>query len=531
MGKDTVVRLHQPEHGEDALSTMLRDGAQRLIAEALQAEFEEFLAQFVGRRDEFGRAAVVRNGFHPQREVLTGLGPVGVQVPKARSRTEEAAVFRSSLVPPYVRRSKSLDAALPWLYLHGISTGDMREALAALVGPEAKGLSAPVVARLKSRWSQEYQTWRRRKLGKDRWVYLWADGIYSGLRAEDERLCALVVIGVNERGKKQFLAIEDGMRESKTSWADVLRDLKRRGLIVAPKLGVGDGALGFWAALKEVFAETRQQKCWVHKTANVLNYLPRAVQPKAKAALHEIWMANGVRPVHCRLRREIPEGGRVLGQGSRRAAGVLRVPGRALGSHPYLERHRIDLRDGAAPNRSHEGITDSRWNAGDDLQARHERPGQLAQAARLPVARQSNRGRQVPRRNRGAEEEGSGNQPEKSAQQDRRLINFSNTRFDKSSLNPATVLTWCIRAPASCDRYRLRTLLVGVKGQCPVRTQFGEVDWREILSRLRAWGTQTPVKRLRRRPLAIGENTHHVRLEPWKLGAKGTQKLNQHVCR
>jgi len=292
MGKDTVVRLHQPEHGEDALSTMLREGAQRLIAEALQVEFEEFLARFAGKRDEFGRAAVVRNGFHPQREVLTGLGPVGVQVPKARSRTEEAAVFRSSLVPPYVRRAKSLDVALPWLYLHGISTGDMREALAALVGPEAKGLSAPVVARLKSRWSQEYQSWRRRKLGKDRWVYLWADGIYSGLRAEDERLCALVVIGVNERGKKQFLAIEDGMRESKTSWADVLRDLKRRGLVVAPKLGVGDGALGFWAALKEVFPETRQQKCWVHKTANVLNYLPRAVQPKAKAALHEIWMAE-----------------------------------------------------------------------------------------------------------------------------------------------------------------------------------------------------------------------------------------------
>jgi putative transposase len=291
MKKDTVVLLRQPE-GQDLLSTMLREGAQRLIGEALQVEFEEFLSRFAERHDGLGRAAVVRNGFLPQREVLTGLGPVGVQVPKARSRTEAAAVFRSSLVPPYVRRSRSLDAALPWLYLHGISTGDMREALAALVGPEAKGLSAPVVARLKSRWSQEYQAWRRQKLGKDRWVYLWADGIYSGLRAEDERLCALVVIGVNERGKKHFLAIEDGMRESKTSWADLLRDLKRRGLVVPPKLAVGDGALGFWAALEEVFPETRQQRCWVHKTANVLNYLPRSVQPKAKAALHEIWMAE-----------------------------------------------------------------------------------------------------------------------------------------------------------------------------------------------------------------------------------------------
>ena len=291
MSKDTVVRLRQPE-GQDLLSTMLRDGAQRLIAEAVQAELNEFLSQFTGERDELGRAAVVRNGFQPRREVLTGLGPIGVRVPKARSRTEEPAVFRSTLVPPYVRRAKSLDAALPWLYLHGVSTGDMREALAVLVGPEAKGLSAPVVSRLKSRWSQEYQTWRRQKLGKDRWVYLWVDGIYSGLRADDQRLCVLVVIGVNERGQKRFLAIEDGVRESKASWADVLRDLKKRGLVVPPKLAVGDGALGFWAALEEVFPETRQQRCWVHKTANILNYLPRSLQPKAKAALHEIWMAE-----------------------------------------------------------------------------------------------------------------------------------------------------------------------------------------------------------------------------------------------
>jgi putative transposase len=189
---------------------------------------------------------------------------VSVRLPKARSRTEQAAVFRSTLVPPYVRRAKSLDAALPWLYLHGVSTGDMREALAALVGPEAKGLSAPVVARLKRRWSQEYRAWRGHKLGKERWVYLWGDGIYSGLRADDQRLCVSVVIGVNERGQKRFLAIEDGMRESKASWAEVLRDLKKRGLFIAPRLAVGDGALGFWAALEEIYPETRQQRCWVH---------------------------------------------------------------------------------------------------------------------------------------------------------------------------------------------------------------------------------------------------------------------------
>ncbi len=291
MTKDTVVPLRQPEE-QDLLSSMLREGAQRLIAQALQAEFDEFMSRFVAQRDELGRAAVVRNGFQPEREVLTGLGAVGVRVPKARSRTEEAAVFRSTLVPPYVRRAKSLDAALPWLYLHGVSTGNMREALAVLVGRDAAGLSASVVARLKSRWMEEYRVWRRAKLGKERWVYLWFDGIYSGLRAEDQRLCVLVVIAVNERGQKRFLAIEDGMRESKASWAEVLRDLKRRGLLIPPKLAVGDGALGFWAALEEIFPDTRQQRCWVHKTANVLNYLPRSVQPRAKAALHEIWMAE-----------------------------------------------------------------------------------------------------------------------------------------------------------------------------------------------------------------------------------------------
>jgi len=292
MRKDTVVELRRPEQGRDLLTAMLQERAQRLVAEAVQVEFEEFLARFAGQRAEDGRAAVVRNGFQPERAVLTGIGPVGVRVPKARSRTEAPAVFRSHLVPPYVRRAKSLDTALPWLYLHGISTGDMREALAALVGAEAAGLSASVVARLKGRWAEEYRVWRRAKLGKERWVYLWADGIYSGLRGEDERLCALVVIGVNESGQKKFLAIEDGVRESTQSWREVLLELKRRGLEIPPRLAVGDGALGFWAALEELYPETRHQRCWKHKTMNVLNYLPRALQPKAKAALHEIWMAE-----------------------------------------------------------------------------------------------------------------------------------------------------------------------------------------------------------------------------------------------
>lgn len=292
MKEHSVVQFRKPEEVRDALRGLLQVGAQGLIAQAVQVELEEFLLQYAGARDESGRLAVVRNGFHPERSILTGIGPIAVRVPKVRSRTAAAAVFRSGLVPPYVRRARSVEVALPWLYLHGVSTGNMSEALGALVGPEAAGLSAAVVSRLKSRWAEEYQAWRRAQLGKERWVYVWADGIYSGLRAEDERLCALVVIGVNERGEKHFLAIEDGVRESKQSWRELLLDLKARGLEIPPRLAVGDGALGFWAALEEVYPATRQQRCWVHKVANVLNYLPKAVQPRAKAALQEIWMAE-----------------------------------------------------------------------------------------------------------------------------------------------------------------------------------------------------------------------------------------------
>ncbi len=263
-----------------------------MIQQAIEAELAEFLAGYAGQVDARGRRAVVRNGYLPEREILTGVGPVRVKVAKVRSRTGEPVVFRSSLVPPYVRKARRVEAALPWLYLKGIATGQMQEALEVLVGPEAKGLSASVISRLKREWEAEYAEWCCRDMGRDRWVYLWADGIYSGLRAESQRLCVLVVIGVNERGEKRFLAIEDGVRESTQSWREVLLDLKRRGLSVPPKLAVGDGALGFWAALSEVYPETRHQRCWVHKTMNVLNYLPKAVQPKVKKALQEIWMAE-----------------------------------------------------------------------------------------------------------------------------------------------------------------------------------------------------------------------------------------------
>lgn len=291
MGNDSRDDAQRPTGVDDVLTEVLRQGAQALIQHAVEAELAELLTHHTVQRDPKGRAGVVRNGYLPERAVLTGLGPVSVRVPKVRSRIEEPVTFHSRLVPPYVRRAKRMDAALPWLYLKGISTGQMQEALEVLVGPEAKGLSASVVSRLKGQWQGEYEAWRRRPLDGERWVYWWADGIYSGVRAERQRLCLLVIIGLDQQGRKHFVALEDGVRESTQSWRDVLLDLKARGLAKAPQVAVGDGALGFWAALEEVFPTTRPQRCWVHKTANVLNALPKTMQPKAKEALHQIWMA------------------------------------------------------------------------------------------------------------------------------------------------------------------------------------------------------------------------------------------------
>ena len=291
MGESNVVQIERPEIIEDPLTEMLRRDARKLLKKALEVEVAEYMAIYEGATDDRGRATVVRNGYHPEREILTGIGPVAAKVPKVRSRTDEAAVFHSSLVPPYVRKAKSVEAAIPWLYLKGIATGQMQGALEVLVGPEARGLSPAVVSRLKRIWTDEYLEWRKQKLDGETWVYLWADGIYSGLRAESQKLCLLVVVGVNDRGEKHFLAIEDGVRESTQSWREVLLNLKSRGL-AAPALAVGDGALGFWSALDEIFPATRHQRCWKHKTANVLNYLPKNTQPKAKEALHGVWMAE-----------------------------------------------------------------------------------------------------------------------------------------------------------------------------------------------------------------------------------------------
>ena len=288
--RESSKSQHRERGSHDTLTELMRAGAHKLLAQALEVEVTELLATYADQRDKGGRAVVVRNGHHPTRAIQTGIGPVTVQVPKVRSRQGKPVSFRSALVPPYVRKTRTLEAAIPWLYLKGISTGEMQAALEALVGPEAKGLSASTVARLKQTWREEYEGWQHRRLDEDRWVYIWVDGIYSGLRAEQHRLCALVVIGVNSRGEKHFLAIEDGVRESTQSWREVLLNLQARGLN-APELAVGDGAMGFWAALEELYPRTRQQRCWVHKTRNVLNALPKSVQAKAKQALQEIWGA------------------------------------------------------------------------------------------------------------------------------------------------------------------------------------------------------------------------------------------------
>ena len=291
MGKSNVLEFQGRGDTADPLTELLRTGAEQLVYQAVEGELQELLAEHSERRTADGKAGVVRNGYQPERELQTGVGPVTVRIPKVRSKTGAPVTFHSALVPPYVRKTKSLEAALPWLYLKGISTGEMSEALKVLVGPKAKGLSAGVVSRLKQVWAQEYQSWCNGRLDKDRWVYVWADGVYSGLRGEQAKLCALVVIGANERGEKHFLAIEDGVRESTQSWREVLLKLKSRGMNV-PELAIGDGAMGFWAALEEVYGETRQQRCWMHKTMNVLNCLPKSAQAKAKQALHNIWQAE-----------------------------------------------------------------------------------------------------------------------------------------------------------------------------------------------------------------------------------------------
>ncbi|MGA7178513.1 MAG: IS256 family transposase [Thiobacillaceae bacterium] len=274
------------------LDDLVRRGARQVLQQAIEAELAQLLEQYENVRTLHGRRAVVRNGYLPERDVLTGAGSLAVKVPKVRDRSGSGVKFNSAIVPPYVRKSPRVSAALPWLYLKGVSTGDMSGALQVLLGEDAKGLSANVVSRLKAQWADEQQQWSRRDLSQAHYVYWWADGIHTGLRSEQsEGQCLLVIIGVTPDGRKERVVIGDGYRESKESWKEVLLDLKARGLQAGPLLATGDGAMGFWAALEEVFPTTRAQRCWFHKMGNVMNALPASQQAKAKAGLQAIWMA------------------------------------------------------------------------------------------------------------------------------------------------------------------------------------------------------------------------------------------------
>jgi transposase-like protein len=291
-----IIALKPEETSKDTLTEILRTGAQRMLAAALEAEVEAYVAEFADVRDESGHRLVVRNGHSPSRNVQTGVGSIEVSRPRVNDKRidEEGKrfTFTSKVLPPYLRRTRSIEELIPWLYLKGVSTGDFSEALAALVGTDAPGLSASTVVRLKKVWEQDFGEWSRRDLTEKRYVYLWVDGIHFNIRLEEHRQCILVVMGATADGKKELVAVQDGYRESEQSWKELLLDLKARGLTVDPKLAVGDGALGFWKALPQVWPSTRAQRCWCHKTANVLNYLPKGEQPRAKDALHQIWMAG-----------------------------------------------------------------------------------------------------------------------------------------------------------------------------------------------------------------------------------------------
>jgi putative transposase len=294
MSKDNVVKLKRQEaDSEDPITSILRQGARKLLAEALEAEIESFLAQYRDLKDEGGRLRVTRNGYLPERQIQTGIGAVEVKVPRIRDRGAdegERIQFSSAILPPYLKKTKSLEELIPWLYLKGISTGDFTEALSALLGKDAPGLSASTISRLKAGWEEDLSKWKKRDLSSERYVYFWADGLYCNVRME-EKQCLLVIIGAKEDGQKELVALEEGYRESEQSWLEVLNDLKRRGLTKGPQLAIGDGSLGFWKAILQVYPDTRWQRCWVHKTANVLEKLPKSLQKKAKEKLHEIWMA------------------------------------------------------------------------------------------------------------------------------------------------------------------------------------------------------------------------------------------------
>lgn len=281
---------HQSNEVSNIIEETLKKGAQRLLQEAIENEVNEFIEAFQFKKDSNDNRLVVRNGYLPERDIQTGIGPISIKKPRVRDKAGDEK-FTSSILPPYLKRTPSVDAVIPALYLKGISSGNMQEALEAILGEDAKGLSATNITRLKKVWEEEFKEWSTRSLADKKYVYFWVDGIHFNVRLSEDRICFLVIIGATSDGSKELVAIHTGYRESKISWIDVLNRLKAKGLSEGPKLAIGDGALGFWAALEEVFPKTRQQRCWVHKTANILDKIPKKVQAGAKKIIHEMYMA------------------------------------------------------------------------------------------------------------------------------------------------------------------------------------------------------------------------------------------------
>jgi transposase-like protein len=304
MHEHSETTATMPVPAQDVLTVILRDGAQRLLAQAIDAEVDDWIQRHAPAKDDHGRQLVVRNGHHPTRSLLTGVGPVEVTQPRVWDRRiagkdedgqdldkagRPVERFQSSILPRYLRKSKAIEELIPWLYLKGISTGAFAEALQALVGPQAAGLSATTITRLMTVWQEEYKTWNRRSLEGKQYVYVWADGIHFNIRLEEDRQCILVLMGATPDGRKELIAITEGHRESEQSWTTLLRECKQRGMLMDPKLATADGALGFWAAVRKVYPTTGEQRCCVHKTANVLDKMAKRVQAGAKSKLHEIW--------------------------------------------------------------------------------------------------------------------------------------------------------------------------------------------------------------------------------------------------
>jgi putative transposase len=291
----TDIRIVPSTTGQDILTDILREGARRMLAQAVEAEVAAWIDAHAHLKDDRGRRQVVRNGHLPERTIQTGLGEIAVQQPRVHDSRppEEREKFTPAVLPPYLRRTRSLEGLIPWLYLKGISTGDFAEALQALLGPDAPNLSATTITRLKAAWEEDHRAWSKRSLKGKHYVYVWADGVHFNIRLEGGRQCILVLMGATAEGKKELIAIADGYRESEQSWKELLLDCRARGLEVEPHLAIGDGALGFWKAVRQVWGTTKEQRCWVHKTANVLDKLPKGAQAKAKAALHDIYEAEG----------------------------------------------------------------------------------------------------------------------------------------------------------------------------------------------------------------------------------------------